>query len=96
MTEGLPMTHMGPRNHLATRVSNTLMLVVATGYKLNKATLGWVYFISRVNYTLIKLGLKPVTQDLITQGKSVPLTLSFHLICLHCSCPILSHLEQEI
>ena len=94
-TEGLPMTHMGPRNHLGTRVSNTLMPVVATGYKLNKATLGWVYFISRVNYTLIKLGLKPVIQDLITQGKSLPITLSFHLSCLHCSCSIHSNIEQE-
>lgn len=83
------------RNHLSTAVSNTLMPVVARGYKLNKATLGWVYFISRVNYTLIKLGLKPAIQDLITQGKSVPLTLSFLLSCLHCSCPIHSHIEQE-
>lgn len=94
-TEGSPMTHMGPRNHLSTAVSNTLMPVVARGYKLNKATLGWVYFISRVNYTLIKLGLKPAIQDLITQGKSVPLTLSFLLSCLHYSCPIHSHIEQE-
>lgn len=96
MTEGYPMTHMGPRNHLGMALSSTLMLVVATGYKLNKATTGWVYFISRVNYTLIKLGLKPVIQDLIILDKSVPLTLSFHLSCLHYSCPIHSHIEQEI